>query len=138
MYQKTRAVVFWDSQSCEHSLANEHCQLARIFGFALPYDHNSPAKLPELCAHANIASIVGSKLVGPERRRRRGRLRAAGVSVPEASVHEQHNVSSWKDEIRCARKITSMEAEAKSDRVSRLSNSVFRGRVFAPNSRHQP
>jgi hypothetical protein len=59
------------------------------------------------------------------------------VTVPEATVNEDDLSKPRKDQVRLARQLGTMKAEAIPEGMGRLSHPEFRRRVFASHPRHQ-
>ena len=78
---------------------------------AFPDNCNSPAGLKQFVSVASIALHVGGELRLPEFRARGrcGRVRAPGMSMPKAAVHEAHGAESGKHQIRGAGQLAGVQ-----------------------------
>lgn len=87
---------------------------------------------------AGIAHYVSLELGHPVLRsaRRDAAFSAPGVLVPKATVYENHFFPRWKNKIRLAGKIMTMEPEAKSEAMGQRPDNHFRPSVFCPDRRH--
>jgi hypothetical protein len=60
----------------------------------------------------------------------------ARVAVPETSMDEDNGLVFWKDDVRLARKIFSVEPKPISEPVEQAADNSFGLCVLAPNPRH--
>jgi hypothetical protein len=83
---------------------------------ALPNGRNAPASSLKVRRIARIAVPVRSNFWPPVLKARFGQLPdATAVAMPKATVNEDHKVTTWKYNIRCARQVLSMQPKAISE-----------------------
>ena len=71
---------------------------------ALPNGQNAPLRTSQLCEYATIYETIAKNLGPPESDVGRGPLeQKAPMSMPKASVNEDHRSKLWKNKIRFAR-----------------------------------
>jgi hypothetical protein len=58
------------------------------------------------------------------------------VTVPEATMHKDYLLSTWKNDIRITGQITAMQTETEAVRMEKLAHNQFWLRVHLFNSRH--
>jgi hypothetical protein len=108
-----------------------------IMGLAFPYFHYSPSQRLEKASVSGVTSDVVAELRSPKLRpspRRGGK--AAVVSVPEATMHEEDGFKFREDQIRLARKVPAMEPETQSETVCGGTHNTFWQRVLASDATH--
>ena len=113
---------------------------ARIDGLAFPNGYDSPSFAPETGSNTTIAAFVLIKFVEPKVRPCLGNNLAvsAPVSVPVATVDEDHGLVLWKHNVRRAGEIAAIESKAIAQAVECAAYSQLGGCIFGPNPRHVP
>ena len=105
---------------------------------AFPDGRDSPARLQQAVAVPSVPFDVRIELGLPEfpARARCRRVRAAGVPVPEAAVHEAYGTESTKHEVRCPRKSAVVQTESKTAGMDGSTQGEFGPSVPASDPRH--
>ena len=105
---------------------------------AFPDGRDSPARLQQVVAVRSVPFDVRIELGLPEfpARARCRRVRAAGVPVPEAAVHEAYGTESTKHEVRCPRKSAVVQTESKTAGMDGSTQGEFGPSVPASDPRH--
>src|SRR5574337_1025880 len=106
--------------------------------FALPNHDGPPPEFSQLCAFGTIAHDISSELGPPKLDSgcgRRGKP-AAGMPVPEASMHEYGRSVLRYYKIRRARESSVVHAKPESGSVKVASHHQFTFRVPPPDPRH--
>jgi hypothetical protein len=102
-----------------------------------PHGQNTPAPLAQSVHRPEIAFHISRNFRMPEIRAGCGQPKQmAPVTMPEAAVNEDDSSTTWKDEIRAARQIPSMETETEAARVKAPTQEQFRLRVGAADAAH--
>src|SRR5215467_1688275 len=65
-----------------------------------PHSENMPSRRDKLCVRIPIACPIFGDLVGPERRVAPGDRSVLRAAMPEASIDEDHDLCSAKDDVR--------------------------------------
>ena len=105
-----------------------------------PDNDHAPAGFFQQTEIAPVALNVAIKLRLPIFRAccRHGSVFAAGMPVPEASVHENHSPVLPQDNIGLSGKVFAIDAKAVAAAVQHGTHDEFRLRVFAANAAHGP
>lgn len=119
-------------------------QFQQAFGFnpfaqyTFPYDRDSPASLEQAVSIAPVPFRVGSELGLPELLAGGGggRVRATGMSVPEAAVNEAYCSKLTKHEIGSAWKLSVMQTVSQAAGMKGTAESQLGSCVPAADSRH--
>ena len=91
----------------------QSAKLPRIADLAFPDDEHAPSTRNQFPVFLPIPQSVLAKFLSPPFCicGRGGRVFAASMPVPKASVHEECGTVAWKYEIRLARQISAMQAK---------------------------
>ena len=105
---------------------------------AFPYNENVPATLFERRFRPAITILRCLDLCTPELgpRRRLRRKRTLPMTMPKATVHEDHLVPSRKNNVGCSGQIADMQSIAIAHRMQHLAHDEFRLCVATSNTRH--
>ena len=88
----------------------DECGDLSVASSTFPHRANLPAHLPECGAVSHVTCDIFVEFPVPELpvRRRRSCLGTSAVTVPEASVNEDHGVPSGEHDVRASGKVPSM------------------------------
>lgn len=113
-------------------------QAFRVARLALPHHENPPAGLPQQANVPPVTLCVPVELPSPERRvgSRPGAAAPAGVTMPPASMNENHLAVTRQHDVRTAGKVASVQAESIPHRVHEPTDDKLRRRVPAADARH--
>ena len=105
---------------------------------AFPYDRDSPAVFEQIESIALVPCHVGVKLGLPEILASRWccRVRAVGMSMPEAAVNEAHRSESTKHQIGSAGEFSIVQTVSEAACVESPAKGEFGPRVPASDPRH--
>ena len=103
-----------------------------------PDSCHAPPGLQQLPLVSPITLHVGIELCPPEllASRRRGRVRATGVTVPETAMDQADSAVARKNQIRFAGKAIVVQSIPEASSVQGATQDDFRTCVLAPNPRH--
>jgi len=103
-----------------------------------PYNENPPSRRGKRRHLLRVALLISFELRAPERRPRLRLCResAAGMSVPEAPVAENHSPMTLQNDIGAAGKNAAVKSETQACAVETGSNDLLGSRVHAPNAGH--
>jgi hypothetical protein len=98
-----------------------------------------PSQFAELLFVGSIASSVTFNFLFPKCAvgLRHAEFRAMFMAVPEASMDEDTDAMSRKNDVRISRQIAAVKSEAISHRVQQTSDCELGLCVLSPNTRHQ-
>ena len=107
---------------------------------AFPDDAHPPVRLSQVVLVLDVARNVPIELRLPELGSccRSGRVAAAFVAMPEASVHEEHGSEARKDKIRSSGKLSAMKPIAKTSSMQRPSQKKLRAGILSADACHHP
>ena len=118
-----------------HKFHRQHGQFLR---FTFPDDNNVPPVLSQIFLIFLVpfdgASELGPPVFLPTCGCRC--MRAALMSMPEASVHKNHGAVFWKNDVRFPWQILPMQAESKADFVEKGADLPFRHRIGRAHVAH--
>jgi hypothetical protein len=119
-------------------VSDKACQLFRRLSFALPDNHYFPFVSFQGSDGSSVALHIETKLLSPELRRWWRSLLASGMTMPKASVNKHNGPTAWKDQIRRAWEVSSMQPKSKPQSVRGFADRNFGRGVLAADPRHQP
>ena len=124
--------------ACRPNAPVEIIETEVILGLALPDHEHGPPRTLEFEKIALISHDVTRELVQPELLPLcwRRRISAKRMPMPEASVHENHDMSGRENQVRTTRKTTVMKPKAQSCGMEVAADPKLRARVLAANARH--
>jgi hypothetical protein len=111
----------------------------RVGGLAFPDDGDAKSHAPERADGSRVAEAIGGEFAQPELavRLRDRRASAAGMTMPEASVHEHRPPLRLVGEVGRARKTADISAVTDAQRPERTCNLLLRPGVSLPHASHQ-
>jgi len=121
-------------------LVTELFKTSKSRGLALPDDEDSPAHHAQRALASLVSVPIHVELLLPEGLVCAGCCRepAAGVTVPEAAVHEDCCVVLLEDEVWSARHSGLVEAKPQAAAVEKAANSQFGHGVLPADAGHHP
>lgn len=119
-------------------LQHQGLQIVILGDLAFPNDKDIPPQGAELLSIACVPLHVAGELRYPVPMiaARKFAAVAASMTMPEASVNEDHLAKARKDEVRRAGQIARVQAVPVSARVDEPANGHLRARVEFPDARH--
>lgn len=110
-----------------------------VEGVAFPNDQHLPSALPKQPGISPVSRDIFGELFGPEMRSRlrSGRSRATAVTMPEASVHENHSLQRGENHIGRTWQVAPMQSKSVTQPMRDLPNHHFRARVLRSNPGHE-
>ena len=135
---RTRVELEGTSAQPAFQLLRDDIRCGLLAQGAFPDGCDSPAGLEQIALVAPVPFRVRIELGLPEllARSRCGRVRAVGVPVPEAAVHQADGAESAEHEVGSSREFPIVQTVSKSPGVDGSTKSDFGSRVPASDPRH--
>jgi hypothetical protein len=114
------------------------CHCSRILQLAFPNDEHSPSLLLKKLTVGFVAKLIPVELRNPilGAGTRYPSFRAAGMLMPETSVHKYDFPACRENDVRLSGQVEAMQPEPISDVVNEAAKDNFRVRVLAAYAPH--